>query len=139
MWGERWADLQPLLPDELRPYVLDFEWDADRLHALDLPVGLMSVAKLVWHLELPWWRGERPFSVRPVDVLRRPGHYPDHRGRILDADLGCPLDLTWLEERWTIMDGIHRLAKAVVLGLPRVSVRAVPESAFSQIAVRRAA
>jgi hypothetical protein len=137
--SETWAELAPLVPDELRPFVLDFEWNCERLRALDLPVQLMSVAKLVWHLELPWWRGERPFCVRPVDVLRRPGDFRPHRARILEADLRYPLDVTWREDRWTILDGIHRLAKAVVVGLPRVSVRTVPESAFALIAVRRAA
>jgi hypothetical protein len=139
VWGERWIDLVPLIPPELRPFMLDFEWDIERLHGLDLPVELMSVAKLVWHLELPWWRGEGPFCVRPVDVLRRPGDHPVHRGRILKADLRHPLEVTWREDVWTIMDGIHRLAKAVVLGLPRVAVRKVPASAFADISVRRAA
>jgi hypothetical protein len=133
-----WAS-EPSVPPELRAYLLDFEWDPHRLHALDLRVELISVAELVWHLELPWWRGERPFSVRPVDVLRRPGEYPGHRARILGADLRQPLDVTWREDRWVIMDGIHRLARAIVVGLPRVSARIVPASAYPSIQARRAA
>ena len=39
------------------------------------------------------------------------------------ADLDCPLDLLFRNGRWLILDGVHRLLKADLLGLDNVRVR----------------
>jgi len=41
------------------------------------------------------------------------------------ADLAHPLDLLFRNDRWVILDGVHRLLKADVLGLSQVRVRPV--------------
>jgi hypothetical protein len=132
------------VPRELAPYVLDFEWDRERLWALALPVESLPVACLEWHLDLPWWRlGDRPFVLAPRSVLRDPDRYAAHSARALEACLGFPLDVTWRGGRWTILDGVHRLLKAVALGLRDLRVRKVPGAALAATAVpdapRRAA
>ena len=53
MIAPTWDELYPQVPDELRPYVLELEWDRERLWRLELPVEEMSVAELVWQLALP--------------------------------------------------------------------------------------
>lgn len=35
--------------------------------------------------------------------------------------------------RWTILDGLHRLLKAKILGLEKVNVRKIPVSEISNI------
>jgi hypothetical protein len=139
-----WARVAAAVPRELAPYVLDFEWDRERLWALALPVESLPVACLEWQLDLPWWRhGDRPFALAPRAVLRDPARHPLHSARALEACLGFPLDITWRGGRWTILDGVHRLVKAVALGLRDVRVRKVPGPALAAIAVpgaqRRAA
>ena len=52
--GVGWSEIAPLVPDELRPYMLEFEWTHGRLWALRLPVESMAVAELAWQLELRW-------------------------------------------------------------------------------------
>jgi hypothetical protein len=42
------------------------------------------------------------------------------------ADLGFPLDLLFRNDRWVILDGVHRLLKADLLGLSQVRVRRLP-------------
>lgn len=42
------------------------------------------------------------------------------------ADLGCPLDLLFRNGRWVILDGVHRLLKADLLGLGNIQVRRLP-------------
>ena len=131
-----WADVVPLVPLELGESLLGFEWDPERLWRLDLPVELMSVDELSWCLDLPLWRHDgRPFRVRPTEVIADPVRYPDEYRRTLEADLRYPLDITRRNGRWTVMDGVHRLAKAVLCEWEVVRVRKVPASAFELIAV----
>jgi hypothetical protein len=133
---ETLAQIVPLVPAELRRSLLDFEWDPERLRALDLPVELVPVAELAWWLDLPVWRQDvRPFRIRPSDVLAEPERFRDQYRRTLEADLRYPLDITRWHGRWTIMDGVHRLAKAVLCEWEVVRVRKVPASAFDRIAV----
>ena len=130
-----WADLHRQLPAELRPYAIEHAWDRERLWSLDLPVEKMAVAELSWQLALPWWRdGDRYFSVRPLDVLERPDVYRDQLRRTFEADLMYPLDVTLRSGRWLVLDGVHRLLKAVLLGAETVRVRRVPAELLAGIA-----
>jgi hypothetical protein len=134
--SETWAQIVPLFPETPRRALLDFEWDPERLWALDLPVELMAIGELEWFLDLPLWRHDgRAFRVRPRDVLADPERFGEDYRRTLEADLRYPLDVTSHERRWTIMDGSHRLAKAVLCEWEVVRVRKVPKSAFDRIAV----
>jgi hypothetical protein len=124
----------PPPPPELEPYFLHFDWENARLWALDLPVERLETDELLWHLVLPWWKGDDGwFTVRPVDVAARPADYPHQYARTLNADLRWPLHVTWNGGRWTIMDGIHRLLKAVMLELQQIQVRKVPPAAYERI------
>jgi hypothetical protein len=130
-----WEELYPQVPDELRPYVLELEWDRERLWQLELPVEDMSVDALAWQLALPWWRdGERYFSVRPLDVLTIPNPHREHFERAMDADLARALDVTPRNGSWIVLDGVHRLLKAVALGEKTVRVRKLPAEALPLIA-----
>jgi hypothetical protein len=131
-----WKELRRQLPTELRPYLLEYEWDPQLLRRLELPVDEMSIGALEWQLTLPWWRdGERYFSVRPLEVLTIPNPHREHFERAMDADLSCPLDLTPRDGRWCILDGVHRLLKAFALRESTVRVRKLPPDALPLIAV----
>jgi hypothetical protein len=124
----------PAPPPELEPYFLPFDWDNELLWALDLAVEDVPTRSLAWHLDLPWWKGERGwFTVRPRAVLGHPGRYPEQYARTLNTDLRYPLHITLNKGRWTIVDGIHRLLKAVMLELEEVPVRKVPPAAYGRI------
>lgn len=126
-------------PRELAPFLLEFDWDREALWALDLPVETLPVACLEWHLDLPWWPADgRPFALTPRDVLRDPDRHALDSRRALDSCLGFPLDVTWRGGRWTIVDGVHRLVKAVALGLRDLRVRKVPASALAALALPEA-
>ena len=86
----------------------------ERLWALELPVVTVAVADLESLLDLPWWMdNDVRFCLSPAAVLAKPGLYPEHHRRIAGADLGFPLHLTRLDNRLTILDGVHRLDRAV--------------------------
>jgi hypothetical protein len=132
---EAWADVASCVPDELRPYMLDFGWERERLWALDLSVIRVPTSELAWLLGSPLWRLDGcPFRLRPRDVLIDPTRYPDHAARTQNADLNYPIDIARLGARRVVLDGVHRLLKAESLGLRNVSVREVPHRAFASIA-----
>lgn len=135
MTGDRSADggaflpfpLQELVPAELRGVLCEFVWDSGKLQRLPLPVGTVTVDSLRWHLDLPYWRHDgQPFQVTPAQVKADPARYEEQYQRAMATDLGYPLDLLFRNDRWVILDGVHRLLKADVLGLSHVRVRRLP-------------
>ncbi len=130
-----WDELRPLLPPELRRWVLpDVTWDQHKLWTIDLPTCQVRVDELAWMLDLPWWRdGERYFAVRPADVAADPARHPAQHARTLAADLDFPLVGTTIEGRLVLLDGVHRLLKARLLGIPTVRVRVLPRDRIHEI------
>lgn len=126
-----------LLPDSLHDVILDFHWDLDRLWRLDLPVTEVAVAGLEWHLRLPLWAHEgKPFSVSPAEVTEDRHRFHEHYARTMAADLGCPIHLLARPIRPTVLDGVHRLHKAVLLGHRTVPAKLVPMERLDEIVVR---
>jgi hypothetical protein len=125
------------LPDALRDVILDFQWDLDRLHALELPARPIAVDELRWHLDLPFWMvNGRPFQVSPREVAENPGRFDGQWERTMAADLSFPLaGRVRTDGRIVILDGAHRLLKAAVLRIPTVNVRILTESDLGAIAV----
>lgn len=114
------------VPAQLRPWLLPIEWQRERLWSLDLPRKRLRIEELRWHLELPWWRHDgRWFAVSPRDVQAQPLAYPEHADRIVNADLACALHVVRRRGRWLVLDGIHRLTKAEMLGYGDLEVFAL--------------
>jgi hypothetical protein len=122
-----------LVPTELRDVLLDFVWDADRLRELDLPTRTVPVSELEWHLDLPLWSvDDVPFQVTPRQVAAQPGRFPAQYQRTLAANLW--VDVVERTDRLTILDGVHRLLKAVIIGRDRIVVRVLPWNRLDDIA-----
>lgn len=119
--------------DELKPQIIrevgfDFSWSSRKVWALDLPVETMSITELIWHFDIPFWdsEGTDQYNLTPRDVLAHPEKEPTHFSKIQDADLAYPIDIMENKGRWLILDGLHRLGKAHMLGITEVQVRKVP-------------
>jgi len=124
-------------PDELDFYV-PFNWDNRKIWALQLPVETALVKDWIWHLDLPFWSTvpKQPlFNLRPREVLENPKEHPIHWERIERADIGFPVETLRVNNRWVILDGIHRLARLARDGAVEFLIRRVPESAVSLISV----
>jgi hypothetical protein len=127
--------LKDLVPAELKPYILDYWWDMDRLHGLRLPVEELPVSELSWHLELPWWQYEGSvFTLRPRQVEQDPDTYAQEYLRTVNADLGQPIIAYRQGGRVVIMDGVHRLLKAAMEGRSTMGVKIFTEALISEIA-----
>ncbi|TCC40977.1 hypothetical protein [Kribbella speibonae] len=124
------------VPAELTAYILDFHWDVERLHALDLPTVDLPVADLAHHLDLPFWAYHGPFQVTPRQVAADPVTYRVQYERTLAADLRHPIDAVRRpDDRITILDGVHRLLRAELERRAVVAVRVLDWAELDRIAV----
>lgn len=124
------------IPPELKPFYFDFDWENQRVWAVDARVFAMPVRELSWHLDMPIWSsvpGEPRFNLRPRDVLHDPRSHPEHWLRMRTANLNHPIDLMWTTDRLVILDGTHRLARLAYEGIPEARVRRIPRSAIPTI------
>lgn len=70
----------------------------------------VDVSKYADLLEFKGW-GNRTIRYSPNDVLKNPKKYKEDYKRIKEADLSYPIII----DNKTIIDGIHRLTKAILL------------------------
>jgi len=69
-----------------------------------------------------------------VQVISNPKKYKYQYRRIMGADLKYPIEVMKNKKgKWEILDGLHRLVKAKVLGQTVVKVRKVPYSKIKEI------
>ncbi len=127
--------LKDQVPASLKPYMFDYWWDTAKLHELDLPTETVQVGELLWHLDLPWWEhGGQVFGITPAQVRQEPKKYPEQHHRTMSADLRHPLTVRKAGGRIIIMDGIHRLLKAVIAGKQSIKVKVFDEELLPRIA-----
>jgi hypothetical protein len=78
----------------------------------------LDLGEVVWMLDLPCWQDENG-SVRPLDVIS---------GRHLEltehADLSEPIEVVWEDDRYVVVDGLHRVLRAARLQQRTVLARA---------------
>lgn len=125
-----------LFPPELREFYFDFDWDNRKVWSLDVPVETIPMAEVEWHLGMPIWtsvHGEPRFDLVPKHVLGHLDTYPRHREKMEKCDETIPIDMMWSEDRFVILDGIHRLAKLKMQGATQVKVRKIPREMIPQI------
>lgn len=117
-----------LLPPEMRDWYFPFDWNLDRLWALDVPTETRDISKLRWHFNVPIWASAKGmhWDLCPAEVLCNPGRYPQHDEKIERGDISYPLDMMFTVDRFAIIDGIHRLAQYEKRGLTTVKVRIIP-------------
>lgn len=122
------AELLDATPPELRDVFPAYDWNVDRLWELSLPVQDVPVENLTWLLHLPLWRWEgQRFVLSPAAVLADPKTYRAHHDKALAADLEYPIHITLHNSRWVILDGYHRLLKALLLGHKSIRGMSVAE------------
>jgi hypothetical protein len=117
---------------------LDFgNWSDEKLWALDLPTTEIKIDKLSWLLDVPFLpndAGEK-FTCTPREVLNRAIGTTQEQKRVLNSDLQYPIDIIENKGQFLILDGLHRLIKAISLGQTVVKVRVVPREQLPQILI----
>jgi hypothetical protein len=129
-----WESERPLMPPELLEIAFKFDRDLNKLWKVELPVETLPVSALEWHLDMPFfWQDEKPFSLKPREVLNHPEQYAYWMQRIMQVDTSYPLDILLWNGNWQIIDGLHRLCKQIALGKTTVAVRKLPHASIKLI------
>jgi len=106
-----------------------------KVWALDVPITKMSLSKLDWQFDIPFWKhGKKKYAITPNQVLNNKRKYLYQYNRIKNSNLKFPIDIAKNEKgRWEILDGLHRLVKTKMLGLTQVSVRKISAAQLKEL------
>ncbi len=88
--------------------------DTLKLRELDVPVVDFAIEKLIWNFDLPLWDkdGTDDWNLTAWEVINKIPDSITHQQRIAEADLQFPILLTEKNDKWLVIDGVHRLVKA---------------------------
>lgn len=122
------------LPKIIEKVGFDFGWDNKKVWALQIPVQEISISELEWHFEVPFWDSPNGYyDLKPIDVINFPKNNKEEYDRTMKADLSYPIDIMKNKGKWLILDGLHRLVKAKIIGISKVKVRKIPRSKITDI------
>jgi len=123
-----------VLPKIIEEVGFEFNWSENKVWALNIPVEKIDIKELVWHFEIPFWNTkDEYYNLKPNDVINFPKNHKKEYDRTMKSDLSYPIDIMENKGRWLILDGLHRLVKAKILGKTEVEVRKVPRSKIPDI------
>lgn len=128
-------DKKKSVPKIINEVGFDFDWDSKKVWALDEPGKEMDINKLIWHFEVPFWevKDTDDYNLTPWSVIKKPRKHSMHYQKVKKASLKYPIDIMKNKGRWLILDGLHRLVKAYLLGYKKVQVRIIPRSRIQEI------
>lgn len=122
------------IPQIIKDVGFDFDWSEEKVWALDIPVEEIDIDELIWHFDVPFlWESGGVYNLTPREVLDNPDAHKGEYERTIKADLGHPIDIMQNKGRWLILDGLHRLMRASILGMRKVRVRKVPRERIPDI------
>jgi hypothetical protein len=122
------------LPKIIEEVGFDFNWSENKVWVLDISVEKIDIKELEWHFEIPFWNTKNGnYDLKPNDVINFPKNHQEEYYRTMKSDLSYPIDIMENKGRWLILDGLHRLVKAKMLGKTEVEVRKVPRSKIVEI------
>ncbi|MDP2946915.1 MAG: hypothetical protein Q8N88_02270, partial [Nanoarchaeota archaeon] len=101
--------------------------DVGKIQTLDLPIVDFEIDKLIWNFDLPFWEkdGTDDWNLTPRDVINKIGGSAGHQERVEQADLQFPILLLNKNDKWLIIDGVHRLVKAFQMGYKTIKAKIV--------------
>ncbi len=122
------------LPQIIKEVGFDFSWNNKKVWALKYLVEEMDIGELTWHFYIPFhWYNGGIYNLKSIDIINHPEKYKEEYERTMKTDLGFPIDIMRNKGRWLILDGLHRLMKAKILGMKKVKVRKIPRSEMGKI------
>ena len=110
-------------------------WEEKDVWRIALPSSEMAVSDFLWHFEVPYWENDdgEEFAVSAWDVVRGKSGSSKERLRTEQADLNFPIDVLHHNEKWFVLDGLHRLTKSYLCGQEKISVRIFPNARLAEI------
>ena len=120
-----------------KPKEIDFGfmYESPKIWKLDIPVEQIPISELESNLDIPYLEKEGTddwnLTLRELisDAKKEPAHYE----KVKNAKLEYPIEIYFFEGSWKILDGIHRLCKALLEGKKTISVRKVTDDMIPKI------
>lgn len=123
-----------ILPKIIKKVGFDFNWSEEKVWKLNYPIEEINIDKLSWHFEIPFWDIEKGFyDLKPNEVIDNFKKFKKEYKRTMKSNLIYPIDIMKNKGKWLILDGLHRLVKAKILGHKKVKVRKIPRSEIKNI------
>ena len=109
-------------------------WQCGLLWVLDLPLAPVLIASMAWLFDLQIWHLDGvPYCLTPNTVRVHPARHREQYQRTLAADLTYRVHLSDLHGRWTVLDRLHRLLRAGMLGWADILARKVGADDYRRI------
>lgn len=124
-----------IIPKIIKENCLDFDWENEKVWKVKAPIERMKISELDWQFNFPFWHSSTErYVITPNQVFKNPKKYKEQYERIMKSNMEHPIDIMKNKEYlWEILDGLHRLAKAYLLGQKEVNVRKIPHSEITNI------
>ena len=91
-----------------------------------------DVKKFHRFFEVPF---SKLFQNRAGEVLNQTGESKEHQKKVEEANLEYPIDIMKNKDKWLVLDGLHRLAKAYKLGHKKIKVRIISPEKIREVTI----
>lgn len=120
-----------------RPKEIDFcfTYESSKIWKLDIPSEEISITELESNLDIPYLEkeGTDDWNLTLRELIKNPEKEPTHYERLKNVRLEYPIEIYFFGGTWKILDGVHRLCKAIREGKKTIAVRKVTDDMIPKI------
>lgn len=95
----------------------------------------MDIRELESNLDIAYLdkKGTDDWNLTPRQLINEPEKEPDHYEKVQKAELKYPIKIYYFRGSWKILDGVHRLCKAIIENRQTIMVCKVPPEMIPKI------
>lgn len=111
---------------------IGFKIDEPKLWAVVILVEEIPIAEIEYNLDIPYLEkeGMDDWNLTPIMLIDNFEKESLHAKAVKEANLKYPIEIYYHDNKWIILDGVHRFTKHVRLGHKTIKVmRVSPEIA----------
>jgi len=121
------------IPKILRDAGYEMNCDVEKLNTQGIPVTSVEIKELVWIFDLPLWgKDGESWNLTPWDIINRVPGSESQRKRVENVDLNFPILVYRKNNRWIVVDGVHRLVKMYLEDKSIVSAKVLSEGMLKE-------
>lgn len=114
---------------------IGFKIDESRIWELDVPVEEIPISELGNNLDIPYLEkeGTNDWNLSINELMKNFDKEKTHAKKVKQADLNYPIEIYFHKGQWILLDGVHRLAKAVLEGQGEIKVRRITKEMLGNL------